>query len=65
MFISNFNPLKKDKSENEDIVARELYKLCEKNKLKFNILPRFRKNPENLEKEKKFYEKSIYKNLNQ
>ena len=64
MFISNFNPLKKDKSENEDIVARELYKLCEKNKLKFNILPRYRKDPENLEKEIKFYEKTINKNLN-
>ena len=64
VFISNFNLLKKDKSENEDIVARELYKLCEKNKLKFNILPRYRKDPENLEKEIKFYEKTINKNLN-
>ena len=63
-FISNYSLINEDKSENENIVARELYKLCKKNKLKFNILPRYRKDPENFKKEKKFYEEVVDKNLN-
>lgn len=66
VFISNFNHKADvfEKSENEDIVAYNLYKLAKKNKIKFYILPRYRKNKLFLEEEFKFYKKMIGKNCN-
>ena len=66
VFISNFNQGTDgfNKSENEDIVAYNLYKLAKKNKIKFSILPRYRKNKLFLEEELKFYKKIIGKNCN-
>ena len=39
IFISNYSPDKKGKSENEDLVAYYLNKLSSKNNINFNILP--------------------------
>lgn len=65
VFISNFNFNKLlNKSENEDLVAFHLNKLATKNNIKFNILPRFRKNLNRFNEEKVFYNKIIKSNLN-
>ena len=66
VYISNFSPLKESSftSENEDIVAYELYKLAIKNKMNFKILPRWRKSPEDLlNQEKKFYKETFENNV--
>lgn len=65
VFISNFSNLKESsfKSENEDIIAYELYKLAVKNKMNFKILPRYRKSPDLLIQEKKFYEGTFKNNV--
>jgi len=52
------------KRENEDVVAFYLHRLAKKNNIKFNILPRFRKNPSVLIKEKNFYNKTLKSNFN-
>ena len=63
LFISNYN-ISKDgklssKTENEDLVALNLFKLAKKNKIKFNILARNRGNLKNLLKEYSYYSKAI------
>ncbi len=63
IFISNYSPNKKDKCENEDVVAFHLNELARKNNLMFNILPRFRKNPTILNLEKSYYEKVLKTNF--
>lgn len=62
IFISNYSPDKKDKCENEDIVAYYLNELARKNNIIFNILPRFRKKPNILNMEKSYYKKVLKKN---
>lgn len=64
VFISNFHPDIFEKRENEDLVALHLSNLSKKNKIKFNILPRFRHNKDNLIKEIKFYKKIIKEKIN-
>jgi surface carbohydrate biosynthesis protein len=65
VFVSNYSPENANKSENEDIVAFHLNKLAVKNKIKFNILPRFRNESlEQLNKEKSFYNKILKNNVN-
>lgn len=59
VFISNYSDRIKDKCENEDIVAYYLNELAKKNNIKFNILPRYRTNPELFVKEKNFYNKIL------
>ena len=63
VFISNYSPKDKGKCENENTVAFHLYKLANNKKIKFNILPRFRKFPDILEEEKKFYNKLLKSNF--
>ena len=63
LFISNYN-ISDDgkvsyKTENEDLIARKIYLLAKKNKIKFNILPRNRKNPQKLISELEYYKKNI------
>lgn len=66
VFISNYSSDEHDKNkkENEDIIAFELFKLSKKNKIKFNILPRYRKNNFYLEKEINFYKNKIKDQIN-
>jgi surface carbohydrate biosynthesis protein len=66
VFISNYTPGARGlrKRENEDIIACNLYKLAKKNNIKFNILPRYRKNKLIIKDELKFYKKIIGKNIN-
>ena len=62
IFISNFsdpNSSASFKTENEDMVAFEIAKLAKKNKIKFNILPRYRKSQSLLDEEKLYYKKMI------
>ena len=63
IFISNFNPTNLERNYNEDIFALNLYKLSNKNKVKFNILPIFRHKPTQLNKEIEFYEKKLGKKV--
>lgn len=67
IFISNYskqNQNSKYKSENEDIIALQLFILAKKNNLKFNILPRFRNDPLLIKEEIKFYKKKINFDIN-
>ena len=52
-----------NKGENENIVAFHLNELAKKNNIKFNILPRFRKLPHLLDKEKIYYNKILKNNF--
>ena len=61
IFVSNYSCTNDKKSENEEIVAYHLNNLAIKEKIKFNILPRYRKDKKNLIKEKNFY-KRVFKN---
>tara|TARA_B110000211_G_C14068753_1_gene548922 strand:+ start:275 stop:1396 length:1122 start_codon:yes stop_codon:yes gene_type:complete len=61
VFISNFSDATKEKCENENIIALQLYELAKKNKLVFRILPRYRNFPQILNKEKKFYNQVLQK----
>lgn len=63
IFISNFNPTNKERNYNEDLLALNLFKLAEMQKIKFNILPRFRHKPLQLKKEIEFYKKKIGKKV--
>ena len=63
VFISNYSPDKKDKCENENIVAFYLSQLAKKNNINFNILPRFRKNLNIITKEKLYYNKILKNNF--
>lgn len=67
LFISNFNVFDdgnlSPKTENEDLVALELYNLAKKNKLNFNILARNRKNKEKLYKEHSYYKNVLGNNF--
>ena len=62
-FVSNYSLKHSNKSENEDIVALYLHRLAVKNNIKFNILPRFRKNSSELDEEKFFYNKILKNNF--
>jgi len=65
VFISNFSTKDRNinKSENEDSIAHFLLEIATKNKIKFNILPRFRTRTKELLEEKKFYKKTLKKNF--
>tara|TARA_B100001057_G_scaffold446700_1_gene485504 strand:- start:1152 stop:2291 length:1140 start_codon:yes stop_codon:yes gene_type:complete len=63
VFISNYSDSINNKCENEDTVAFYLNKLAKKNNIRFNILPRYRKNPKILIREKNFYNKILKNNL--
>ena len=67
LFISNFNIYDDDrlshKTENEDLVALELYNLAKKNKLNFNILARNRKNKAKLYKEHSYFKNVLGNNF--
>ena len=52
VFISNYSHSTKNKCENEDTVAFYLNELAKKNNIRFNILPRYRNNPQILIREK-------------
>lgn len=62
VFISNYSP-DQNKCENENIVAFHLHAFAKKNNIKFNILPRFRKLPHLLDKEKIYYNKILKNNF--
>jgi len=64
VFISNYNHKSLEKKENEDVIAYFLAKISYKEDIKFNILPRYRKNSEFLKEEIKFYKNKIPKNVN-
>lgn len=66
VFVSNYSADQhdKNKSENEDIIAYQLYTLAKKNNIKFNILPRYRKNNFFLKGEIEFYKNKISNKLN-
>ena len=59
VFISNYSHSTKNKCENEDTVAFYLNELAKKNNIRFNILPRYRNNPQILIREKNFYNKIL------
>ena len=61
IFVSNYSCTNNKKSENEEILAYHLNNLAKKEKIKFNILPRYRNDKKNLIKEKNFY-KTVFKN---
>ena len=61
IFVSNYSCTNNKKSENEEILAYHLNNLAKKEKIKFNILPRYRNDKKNLIKEKNFY-KTVLKN---
>ena len=63
VFISNYSHDKKDKCENEDLVAFNLNELAKKNNINFNILPRYRKNPIIFTKEKSYYKRTLKNNF--
>lgn len=68
LFISNYNANERgeleNKTENEDLVASEISNLAKKNNIKFNILPRNRKNIKILDLEYKYYKKKINNDFN-
>ena len=61
IFVSNYSYNNNKKRENEEILAYHLNNLAKKEKIKFNILPRYRNDKKNLIKEKNFY-KTVFKN---
>ena len=62
VFISNYSHSSKNKCENEDTVAFYLNELAKKKNIRFNILPRYRNNPDILIREKNFYNKILKNN---
>ena len=61
IFVSNYSCTNDKKRKNEEILAYHLNNLAKKEKIKFNILPRYRNDKKNLIKEKNFY-KTVLKN---
>ncbi len=59
VFISNFGERRKEKSENENLIALHLHKLAKKRNMKFKILPRYRNSQKIFDKEKDFYNKIL------
>ena len=64
IFVSNYSYNNNKKRENEDILAYHLNNLAKKEKIKFNILPRYRKDKKNLIKEKNFYKRVLKNKIN-
>ena len=64
IFVSNYSCTNDKKSENEEILAYHLNNLAKKEKIKFNILPRYRKDKKNLIKEKNFYKRVLKNKIN-
>ncbi len=64
IFVSNYSCTNDKKSENEEIVAYHLNNLAKKEKIKFNILPRYRNDKKNLIKEKNFYKRVLKNKIN-
>ena len=71
VFISSFRPNNIERSQNENRIALELFKLAKKNKIPFKILPRFREvavkpiaYSEELKLEIEFYKNFFKENIN-